>query len=92
MLFNRTTRETAMASTYNDGQREIAHWQDVPAKIRADVRRELAKLGADDYDGELSLYALRELFTMAAAGISVRLEKRITRAMAKHHPELDVLD
>jgi hypothetical protein len=84
-----------MPSNYNEpGVREIAYWGDVPARIRADVRRELAKLRADDYgdDNELSYYSLRQVFEMAVGEISARFEKRISRAMAKHHPELDIVD
>lgn len=82
-----------MPSHHNDGQREIAHWEDVPRSIRRDAERFIEHIGgqARRLGGELSLDGFRDQFDLAISETVARLEKRLERAMAKHHPELDVL-
>lgn len=74
-----------MPTHHNDGQREIALWEDVPAALVAEVNTKLAAIGStqrieEGETTELWLNCFEELFSDGIA----ELRERIRAAIPAH--------
>jgi len=79
-----------MPSNFDDGEREIAYWSDMPTPVRRMVDRKLKAVGCHltiaHRSRELSLCFIEEQIARAGA----QLAQEVKAAMAAAHPELDI--